>query len=45
VTESEARYIISQVVESLKFLNLHNIIHRDIKIDNILVKTKASPYS
>jgi serine/threonine protein kinase len=42
LSESEARYVISQVVESMKFLNQHNIVHRDIKIDNILVKSKHS---
>ena len=42
LTEQEARYVISQVVESMRFLNLHNIVHRDLKIDNILVRRKPN---
>lgn len=40
--ESEARYILTHVVEGMKFLNLHNIVHRDLKVDNILVSKKLN---
>ena len=45
LTESEARVVISQVVESMEFLNLNNIVHRDIKIDNILVKSRIRDFN
>ena len=29
----------------MKFLNLHNIVHRDLKVDNILVSKKLNHFS
>ena len=39
LTEHEARFVIKEVAQGLSYLNQNNIIHRDIKLDNILVKT------
>lgn len=37
LTESTAKYIFKQILLGLKFIHSHNIIHRDIKLDNILI--------
>ena len=38
VRESTARRIFKQVAESVAFLHSINIVHRDIKLDNILIE-------
>ena len=37
-SEEIVQYLMSQIVNGLKYIHQHNIIHRDIKLDNILVK-------
>ena len=40
--EEHARCVIKQIVEGLKAFAQNNIVHRDLKIENILVKRKLS---
>lgn len=37
LTEQIAKYIFKQILLSLHYIHSHNIIHRDIKLDNILI--------
>lgn len=35
--EAEATYILGQLVDGLSFLHAHGVIHRDLKLENLLV--------
>ena len=37
LSENVARYIFKQIIEALNYIHSNNIIHRDIKLDNILI--------
>ena len=37
LTEQTAKYIFKQIILGLNFIHTHNIVHRDIKLDNILI--------
>ena len=37
LTESVAKFIYKQIILALKFIHNNNIVHRDIKLDNILI--------
>lgn len=41
LTEPQIAYIVRETCKGLKFLHDRNIIHRDIKSDNVLLDTKA----
>lgn len=38
--ELEAAYVLRQVVDGLTFLHGHNVIHRDVKLENVLVASE-----
>ena len=37
LTEEVAKFIFKQIVLTLQYIHNHNIVHRDIKLDNILI--------
>jgi len=37
IDESTAKFIFRQLIEALEYLHSKNIVHRDIKLDNILI--------
>ena len=39
LNEQTTKFIFSQLIESIQYINNNNIVHRDIKLDNILIDT------
>ena len=37
IGESGGRFYMKQIVDALQYINKNNVVHRDIKIDNIIV--------
>ena len=37
LTEPEVRYFMGQLVEGVKYIQEHDIIHRDLKLGNMLL--------
>ena len=37
ISESISKFIFKQIIEALDFIHSNNIVHRDIKLDNILI--------
>lgn len=42
LTEDEARKIFRQIIDAVKACHSKNIVHRDIKLDNILISSDHS---
>lgn len=40
LTEEEACLIFTQLLQTINYLHLHRICHRDLKIENILIKNQ-----
>ena len=41
LNENVAKYLFKQIVEGIGYIHSKNIIHRDIKLDNILLDNKG----
>ena len=41
VSEDDARRLIQQLLSAVKYLHAHNILHRDIKLENFLLTTNS----
>ena len=39
VTESDIKTYFKQIVEAIKFINQHGIVHRDLSLENIMITT------
>ena len=40
VRESAGRFIIRQLLDALEHMQEHSVVHRDLKLENILVNSK-----
>lgn len=41
LNENVARYLFKQIIEGIGYIHSKNIVHRDIKLDNILLDNKG----
>lgn len=41
LNENVAKYLFKQIIEGIGYIHSKNIIHRDIKLDNILLDNKG----
>jgi serine/threonine protein kinase len=42
ICEDEARFVFKQIVDAIKYCHHKNVVHRDIKLENLLVDEKGS---
>ena len=42
LTEDEAKLFVRQIVEAINYCHNQNLIHRDLKLENILLEQKNS---
>lgn len=42
LTEPDARHVFVQLVEALQYMHSKNVVHGDLKLDNILIDSKTS---
>lgn len=43
-TEEEAKKLLRILVDAIEYIHSHNIVHRDIKLENILLNDSKNPY-
>ncbi len=39
--EATAKWIFWQTIQAVKYLHYNNIVHRDIKLDNIIISSES----
>lgn len=42
VTESVAKFVLRQILEGLHYCHVKGVLHRDIKLDNVLIKSDST---
>lgn len=44
-TELEAVKILATLVSAISYIHSHNVVHRDLKLENILLENSDNPYN
>ena len=42
LTEPEVRYFLNQIVDGARYLHGHSVIHRDLKLGNMLINSNMN---
>lgn len=45
IQESEAKTIFATLVSAIDYIHSNNVVHRDLKLENILLQKKDDPYN